>query len=336
MLINSVFYKHLFPYFSPKNKSIARLCIDFLVKNIEKILFLKFTELINTSYLSSTSLRLERVGNKKNHIIMSANNNLEQADNIIRNHVIWSMGAGFIPVMVADIFAVSALQLDMIRQMCRVYNVDFQETQGKALVTSLTSTTLARLGAGSIIKLIPGLGSMIGGATVSAFAGASTYALGEVFKKHLESGGTILDFDPERLRKYYKEKFEKGKSVAKEWQGEQTKASDTTFTSTAANPEFKVKEKVIIEVEGEEDDIVPNASAKSDDEMIVPSQKAKTPPSPIVEVTPKPKKKDAELEMAAATDVLIEKIQKLADLKEAGIITEAEFTQMKSRIMETF
>ena len=107
---------------------------------------------------------------------MSANNNLEQADNIIRNHVIWSMGAGFIPVMVADIFAVSALQLDMIRQMCRVYNVDFQETQGKALVTSLTSTTLARLGAGSLVKLVPGLGSMLGGATVSAFAGASTYA----------------------------------------------------------------------------------------------------------------------------------------------------------------
>ncbi|MFT5166595.1 MAG: hypothetical protein ACI8P3_001827 [Saprospiraceae bacterium] len=138
------------------------------------------------------------------------------ADTIIRNHVIWSMGAGLIPVLIADIFAVSALQLDMIRQMCKIYDVDFKETQGKAVVTSLTSTTLARLGAGSIIKLIPGVGSVIGGATVSVFAGASTYALGEVFKSHFSSGGTILDFDPDRLRKYYKEKFEKGKNVAKE------------------------------------------------------------------------------------------------------------------------
>ena len=138
------------------------------------------------------------------------------ADMIIRNHVIWSMGAGLIPVLIADIFAVSALQLDMIRQMCKVYDIDFKETQGKAIVTSLTSTTLARLGAGSIIKLIPGVGSMIGGATVSIFAGASTYALGEVFKSHFNSGGTILDFDPDRLRKYYKEKFEKGKKVAKD------------------------------------------------------------------------------------------------------------------------
>lgn len=262
---------------------------------------------------------------------MSTNNNLEQADNIIRNHVIWSMGAGFIPVMVADIFAVSALQLDMIRQMCRVYNVDFQETQGKALVTSLTSTTIARLGAGSIVKLVPGLGSMLGGATVSAFAGASTYALGEVFKKHLESGGTILDFDPDRLRKYYKEKFEKGKTIAKEWQGEQTNASNTT----SPNPDFTVKEKVNIEVDGdEEDDIVPSASAKTDDDLIVPSQKNKTDPSPIVEKISK--KKDPELAMAAATDAVIEKIEKLSDLKKAGIITEAEFTQMKGRILEKF
>ncbi len=266
---------------------------------------------------------------------MSANNNLEQADNIIRNHVIWSMGAGFIPVMVADIFAVSALQLDMIRQMCRVYNVDFQETQGKALVTSLTSTTLARLGAGSLVKLVPGLGSVLGGATVSAFAGASTYALGEVFKKHLESGGTILDFDPDRLRKYYKEKFEKGKTVAKQWQGEQTNATNTT----SPNPEFTVKEKVIIEVDGDDDDIVPSASAKTDDDLIVPSQKAKAPtsdPSPIVETTSAPEKKKGNIEMAAATDAVIEKIKKLAELKEAGIITEEEFAQMKGRILEKF
>jgi uncharacterized protein (DUF697 family) len=141
---------------------------------------------------------------------------VKHADTVIRNHVIWSMGAGLIPVLIADIFAVSALQLDMIRQLCRVYEVDFSETQGKALVTSLTSSTIARVSAGSVVKLIPGVGSLIGGATVSVFAGASTYALGEVFKRHFETGGTILDFDPARLKKLYKEKFEKGKRVAQD------------------------------------------------------------------------------------------------------------------------
>ncbi len=152
----------------------------------------------------------------KEKIMSSNSDKAKHADTIIRNHVIWSMGAGLIPVLIADIFAVSALQLDMIRQMCKVYGVDFSETQGKAIVTSLTSSTIARLSAGSLVEMIPAVGSLIGGVTVSAFAGASTYALGQVFKRHFESGGTILDFDPARLKKMYKEQFEKGKKVAEQ------------------------------------------------------------------------------------------------------------------------
>lgn len=145
----------------------------------------------------------------------------KHADTIIRNHVIWAMGTGFIPVPIADVFAATAVQMDMIRQLCRVYDLEFSETQGKAIVTSLTSSILARAGARSLVKLIPGLGTVIGGVTVSVFNGASTYALGEVFKKHFDSGGTILDFDSDRLKKVFKEKFEKGKKVAEELKNEQ-------------------------------------------------------------------------------------------------------------------
>jgi len=213
-------------------------------------------------------------------------NSAEEADNIIRNHVMWSMGAGLIPVLVADVFAVSALQLDMIRQMCKAYNVDFQETQGKAIVTSLTSTTLARIGAGSVVKLIPGIGTMLGGITVSVFAGASTYALGEVFKKHFESGGTILDFDPDRLRKHYKEKFEKGKKVARDLK------SEAKVTTVEADEIEEIVETEAIEVSTE----------KVEDN-----------------------KED-----------VISKLKKLGDLKEAGVITKAEFDKMKKKLIEGF
>ncbi|MEM1123285.1 MAG: SHOCT domain-containing protein, partial [Bacteroidota bacterium] len=197
--------------------------------------------------------------------------------------------------LIADIFAVSALQLDMIRQLCRVYDVDFQETQGKALVTSLTSSALARIGAGSVIKLIPGLGSFIGGATVSVFAGASTYALGEVFKKHFASGGTILDFDPDRLRKYYKEKFEKGKKVAKQWDKESRKDDGGNFSDPA-------------------------------------TEETTPPPKAAKESAPKAKKS----KVAQSTDEVMDKLKKLAELKNAGIITEEEFNQMKQRILDKF
>lgn len=142
-------------------------------------------------------------------------NKTEHANTIIKNHMIWSMGAGFIPVPIVDLFAVSAIQLDMIRQLCKLYDIDFKQTQGKAIITALTGTGIARLGARAV-KFIPGIGSVLGGITLAVLSGASTYALGEVFKIHFETGGTFLDFDLERLRKHYNEKFEKGKDIAEE------------------------------------------------------------------------------------------------------------------------
>ena len=147
----------------------------------------------------------------------------KHADTIIRNHIIWSMGAGLIPVPIVDFFAVSGVQLDMIRQLCKVYEQDFKESEGKAIITSLTGSGLARMGAKAMIKLIPGIGSVIGGVTMAVLAGASTFALGEVFKKHFETGGTFLDFDAKRIKKMYNEKFEKGKKVAEQLHKEQAK-----------------------------------------------------------------------------------------------------------------
>jgi len=149
------------------------------------------------------------------------------ADSIIKNHTIWSMGAGFIPIPIADFFAVSAVQLDMIRQVSRVYDQDFKEAQGKAIISALTGTSLARLGARAV-KFVPGVGSVLGGVTLAVLSGASTFALGEVFKRHFETGGTFLDFDLERLRKLYDEKFEKGKAYAREWKKEADAAKGGT------------------------------------------------------------------------------------------------------------
>ncbi len=158
-------------------------------------------------------------------------NKTTEANSIIKNHMIWSMGAGFIPVPIADFFAVSAIQLDMIRQLAKLYDIDFKETEGKAVITSLTGSGLARLGARAV-KFIPGVGSVIGGVTMAILSGGSSYALGEVFKKHFETGGTFLDFDPARLKKYYNEKFEKGKQYARKIRDEQEEVQNVVKTNT--------------------------------------------------------------------------------------------------------
>jgi len=172
-------------------------------------------------------------------------NRVENADKIIRNHIVWSMGAGLIPVPIADFFAVSAIQLDMVRQMCKLYDVDFKETEGKAVISSMTSSGLARLGTRAALKFIPGIGTVMGGVTMAVLSGASSYALGEVFKKHFETGGTFLDFDTERLTKMYRKKFEKGKKVAEEIRKEQEDQKKAAETAVKMKVKEKLKKDVI-------------------------------------------------------------------------------------------
>jgi uncharacterized protein (DUF697 family) len=149
------------------------------------------------------------------------------------------MGAGLIPVPIADFFAVSARQLDLVRQLCKLYEVDFKENEMKAIITALTGSGLAKAGARAAIKFIPGLGSVIGGIAMSILSGASSFALGEVFKRHFETGGTVLDLDLNRLKKVYDEKFEKGKKVAQEMKDEEKKKSGFKVKSSG-KPESAV------------------------------------------------------------------------------------------------
>lgn len=173
-----------------------------------------------------------------NTIEFEKNHRDQEADAVIRNHLVWAMGAGFIPVPIADFFAVGAIQLDMVRQLCRVYEIEFKETEGKAIISSITSSGLARLAARTVVKFIPGAGSFIGGMAVSVMSGASSYALGQAFKKHFETGGTFLDFDLSRLKKIYDEMFEKGKEVAENIREEEIHLKETMHkASTGATAE---------------------------------------------------------------------------------------------------
>jgi hypothetical protein len=119
-------------------------------------------------------------------------------------------------------------------------------SEGKAIITSLSGSGLARLGARAV-KFIPGVGSIIGGVTMAVLSGATTYALGEVFRKHFETGGTFLDFDPERLRKYYNDKFEKGKAVAEELHKKQQESQNVSSHSQVID---KLKELADMKASG--------------------------------------------------------------------------------------
>ena len=81
------------------------------------------------------------------------------------------------------------------------------------LLGSLVPAGLAR-GASSLIKAIPGVGTVLGVLAAPVFTTASTYAVGKVFIQHFEAGGNVLNFDPEAMREHFKAEFEEGVSKA--------------------------------------------------------------------------------------------------------------------------
>ena len=140
-----------------------------------------------------------------------------QASNIIKKHVIIVMGASMVPIPLFDLVVLSSMQIKMLYNLTKLYDVPFLRNIGKSSIASLLGgvmPTSAAMTLSSLAKVVPGLGTAAGIVSISILGGATTYAIGSVFMQHFESGGTLLDFDPKKMREYFSSKLEEGKEVA--------------------------------------------------------------------------------------------------------------------------
>lgn len=172
----------------------------------------------------------------------------QNAERIIKMHVAWSVGAGLVPVPGLDILAVAVVQLDMLKQLCRIYNINYSESSGKAMLSTVTGSSLARFGA-SFIKAIPGLGTVLGGISMPVLAGGSTYAIGQAVVRHLESGGNFLDFDFGKIKEWYDEHLKKGKDVAMQVYRKQKKSSKAAMAVKELEELVKMRDEGVISEE---------------------------------------------------------------------------------------
>lgn len=146
---------------------------------------------------------------------------LMKAEEIVRKHMLVALGTGIVPP-VLDIAALTGVQIRMLYLLAENYEVKFKDEMGKSVIGSLIGGYgMANLCTGavySLMKLIPIVGQIAGAASMAVVASASTYALGKVFIQHFESGGTMLDFKPEKMREYYVEQYKQGEALAKQEQ----------------------------------------------------------------------------------------------------------------------
>lgn len=140
-----------------------------------------------------------------------------QAQQLVKTYSTWTAGAGLIPLPALDVVAIGGLQLKMISDLAEHYELPFRKDRGKALIAALLggamSTRLTYGAGGSLLKAIPIVGQFGGLLAMPTFAAATTYAIGQVFVQHFESGGTFLDFDPAAVREHYQREFDKARTA---------------------------------------------------------------------------------------------------------------------------
>jgi len=135
----------------------------------------------------------------------------KRAAQLVDSCSLLSGGAGLIPIPVADVAAVAAVQLDMLRRLSKIYGVPFSANMGKSIIASLagslvpaSSATATTIGLASLVKSIPGIGTVLGALSMPVFSAGATYIIGKVFIRHFASGGTLLDFNPPDYREFIK------------------------------------------------------------------------------------------------------------------------------------
>jgi uncharacterized protein (DUF697 family) len=158
---------------------------------------------------------------------------------LMRNHMIASAGAGLIPVPFADLAALTGVQLNLVRKIATAYGVPFSEHKAKSVIGALIAGALPLYGApsvASLAKLIPVVGTAMGLVTTPTLCVAATYAVGQIFIQHFESGGTLLSFDAVKALDVFKGLFKKGEEVARDLSAETPSPDDSTPEPSEAHP----------------------------------------------------------------------------------------------------
>jgi len=126
---------------------------------------------------------------------------------LVERFSLWSGAAGLIPVPFVDLAAVGGVQIQMLRRISQIYDVPFTENRGKSIIAGLAGSMIpasSGIGAASMVKGIPIVGTAVGAIAMPVLSAGATYAIGMAFIQHFASGGTLLDFKPGSYHEFIK------------------------------------------------------------------------------------------------------------------------------------
>ncbi len=136
---------------------------------------------------------------------------LNKAHSTVNKYAMGSMAVGLIPFPYIDFSALSSIQIQMLRHLAKQYEVEFSKEMVKSLIASLFGSAVSVTAAASFAKFVPVVGQASGMVSMAVLGGTGTHAIGKVFVEHFESGGTLLNFEPEKMKEKFQTLLKEGK-----------------------------------------------------------------------------------------------------------------------------
>jgi uncharacterized protein (DUF697 family) len=125
-----------------------------------------------------------------------------RAREIVERHATYAAAGGLVPLPIADVAAITAIIVRMVKLLSQHYGVPFERDRTRAIVLGLMGgaapTGVAVVAATTFLRTVPGV-NLIGLAVSSMAAAVCTRGVGRIFIEHFESGGTLLDVSSTKL-----------------------------------------------------------------------------------------------------------------------------------------
>lgn len=100
------------------------------------------------------------------------------AENRVRYYTAGAAAIGAVPIPISDAVPLTALQVTMAANIIHIYGLDDLAHISKAVLGNFVVANLGKAIAGGLLKLVPGIGTLVGGVINAGVAGTITGALG--------------------------------------------------------------------------------------------------------------------------------------------------------------
>lgn len=289
---------------------------------------------------------------------LSEEQNVQQV--ISQTATVASIVSCAVPIPASDLLLLTPIQAKMAVHIGRVKGFDVTQERASEIVTEILGTVGMSITAQMLIVSVAKLVPFVGGFLSAPLVYASTWAIGYVVNYYfdcLRHGSTP---STETMKQLFAEQFKVGRRRGEELDREdlKRKAQELRERMEKRNPEFKTTTRLDRDSAARGAMAAP-AQASAPQATTAPKpkgprQKIKITLPPKVQAQPRPAAKtigfgdevrdeapakvsgsDGSASSAAALDAteLVEQLERLADLRQQGVLTEDEFQQAKERLL---